>query len=70
MVRSETNRSPELLTLPAAASRAGLGLRQIRRARDVGQLPVYRIGGWDRVRWLDVLAWIESRRREARGPGS
>ena len=50
----------DFLTLPSAARRAGVGLRQLRRARDRGELPCYRIGGWDRVRWLDVLAWLQS----------
>lgn len=54
---------PVLMTLPEAARRAGVGLRQIRRARDRGQLTLYQVGGWPRVRWREVLVWIECKRR-------
>ena len=45
------------------ASRRGLSMRQLRRARERGELAIYLIGGWPRVRWVDVVAWIESRRQ-------
>jgi excisionase family DNA binding protein len=54
-----TETTPEYLTVYAAARRAGVGVRQLQRARDRGQLPVYRVGGWQRVRWADVLAFVE-----------
>ncbi len=53
---------PELMTLPAAARRSGLGVRQLRRAVKLGELTVYRVGEWPRVRWNDVLRWIEAQR--------
>jgi hypothetical protein len=52
-----------LVTIPEAARRSGLGLRQFRRAVLNGELPVFDIGDWPRVRWNDVVAWIESNRR-------
>ena len=53
---------PELMSKPAAARRAGVGCRQLDRAVKVGSVPVFQIGGWPRVRWRDVLRWIESQR--------
>ena len=53
---------PELMTLPEAARRAGLGVRQLRRATQVGEWAVYQVGGWPRVRWTEVLRWIEAQR--------
>lgn len=66
MRRSEPEQ-PEFLTLPAAARRAGVGLRQIHRARNNGEIAVFRVGGWNRVRWRDVLDWIEERRESIDG---
>ncbi len=51
-----------LLTLPGARRESGLSLRQIRRGSADGELPVYQIGGWARVRWGDLLDWIERKR--------
>ena len=62
MHRNGPNETPEFLTLPAAARRAGVGVRQLRRARDRGDLPVFVVGGWPRVRWRDVIAWITRQR--------
>jgi hypothetical protein len=53
---------PELLTLPIAAREAGVGVRQLRRAVAQGKVPVFLIGRWSRVRWRDVLRWIERQR--------
>ena len=53
---------PEILTLPAAARRAGLGVRQLRRAVKLGELQSYAIGAWPRVRWCEVLDWIDRQR--------
>jgi hypothetical protein len=39
---------------------AGVGLRQIRRACEHGELAEYLIGGWPRVSWPQVLKWIEA----------
>ena len=60
----------ELFSIPEAARRSGLGLRQLKRGIDSGQLPVYDVGGWPRVRWREVLTWIESRRRAEPGDAS
>ena len=53
---------PELLTLPRAARRAGLGTRQLRRATVLGELATYQVGKWPRVRWHEVVRWINARR--------
>jgi excisionase family DNA binding protein len=53
----------ELVTLREAARRTGLGLRQFYRARDQGELTVVEIGGWTRIRWVDVLAWVARHER-------
>lgn len=50
----------ELVTLPQAARRAGVGVRQLRRACKAGGLQLYQVGGWPRVRWREVLGWIET----------
>ena len=55
-----------LVTIPEAARLTGLGHRQLRRAVAHGDLEVFDIGGWPRVRWQDVLAWIEATRRDTR----
>jgi hypothetical protein len=55
-------RLPELLTLPSAARRAGVGVRQLRNAATRGEIAVFQVGGWLRVRWRDVLRWIDSQR--------
>jgi len=52
----------ELVTIPAAARRLGVGPRQLRRAVARGELETYHIGGWPRLRWRKVLRWLESRR--------
>lgn len=60
----------EFVTIPEAARRSGLGLRQFRRAIEAGDLAVFDIGGWPRLSSESVLAWIESSRRghAARSP--
>lgn len=50
------------MTLRKAARRLGIGDRQLRRAVRTGQIPTYRIGGWPRLRWSDVLAWVNAHR--------
>ena len=54
---------PELLTIPCAAKRLGIGRRQIERAIANGELAVHQIG-WRRVRWTELLRWIDSQRVE------
>ena len=56
----------ELVTLPQAQRRTGLGRRQFRRAIEDGELPVYDVGGWPRLRWSEVLRFIEAHRRPHR----
>ncbi len=53
----------EFVTLPEASRRTGIGLRQFRRAIESDELPVYDVGGWPRLRRLEVVEWIESQRR-------
>lgn len=55
--------SPAFVTIPQAARLSGLGLRQFRRAIETGDLAVFDVGGWPRLRWASVLAWIEGTRR-------
>lgn len=52
----------ELMTRPAAAKRAGIGLRQLKRAVADGRVPAFLIGARLRLRWRDVVAWIDSTR--------
>ena len=49
----------ELVTLPEAARRLGIGVRQLYGARNRGEIRVHRIGAWQRVRWSDVQRWVE-----------
>ena len=56
-------RDIELCTVPEAARRSGLGLRQIRRAIEAGEVSVYQIGSWPRLRWREVVAFIDACRR-------
>lgn len=60
-----------LLSLPEAARRLGVGRAQLYRAFRRGDLHAYVVGGWVRVRWTDVEAWVESLRvrREQRSGG-
>ena len=62
----ERAKAGELCTIPEAARRSGLGLRQLRKAVQAGEVSVYQIGSWPRVRWRDVLAWIDRHRRSGR----
>ncbi len=67
----ERAKAGELCTIPEAARRTGLGLRQLRRAIQAGEVSVYQIGSWPRVRWRDVVEWIErSRLADRRNRGS
>jgi excisionase family DNA binding protein len=55
-----------LITLPEAARRLGIGVRQLEAAREAGQLPIYRVGAWPRVTMRDVSAWLDQRRERRR----
>jgi predicted DNA-binding transcriptional regulator AlpA len=70
MVYMGVNESERLITLREAARRSGLSLRQLYGARNRRELATYHIGGWPRVRWSDVVSWIESRRRPGNGEGN
>jgi hypothetical protein len=63
--RADQSDSEQLITLREAQRRAGLGLRQLERARAQGELTLYRVGGWRRVRWLDVETWLARQCRAA-----
>ena len=53
-----------LVTIPTAAARLGVGRRQLDRAIEKGLLHVYDLGGgWPRVKWTQVVEWIEGTRR-------
>jgi hypothetical protein len=62
----ERPKTGEFVTIPEAARRSGLGLRQFRRAIASGDLPVFDIGVWPRLRWSEVIAWIEGTKRGSR----
>ena len=51
--------TPLLLTIPRAAKRLGVGRRQIRRAIVNGEISLVPVGGWNRVRWSEVVDWVE-----------
>ena len=53
----------EMVTVPEAARRTGIGRRQFRRAIESGELPIYELG-WPRVRWDEVRTWLDRRRRD------
>jgi excisionase family DNA binding protein len=61
-VADHPDEAAELLTLPRAARRAGVGVRQLRRAVKNGDLPVFQVGAWPRVRRSDLFRWISSQR--------
>jgi excisionase family DNA binding protein len=53
----------KLLTRNAVAQYLGIGVRAVRRAAQVGELPVYRLGNQVRVRPADAERWLERCRR-------
>jgi hypothetical protein len=53
---------PLLMTIPKAARRAGIGVRQLRRAVRLEEVEAVMIGSWPRVRWESVVRWIENQR--------
>ena len=58
----DTTSEFEMVTVPEAARRTGIGRRQFRRAIESGELPIYELG-WPRVRWDEVRTWLDRRRR-------
>ena len=58
---------PQLITIPSAARKAGIGVRHLRKATARGEITIFQIGAWPRVRLPDVLDWIE-RQRAPRTP--
>ena len=52
----------ELVTIGEAHRRTGLGRRQFYNAIENGELSVFDVG-WPRLRWSQVVAWLEGRRR-------
>ena len=57
--------SSQLITIPEV-TRRGVPPRPFRRAVRDGEIEVFDLGGWPRVRWPDVLAWIDKHRRYRR----
>ncbi len=51
-----------LMTIPRAARRAGIGVRQLRRAVRFEEVEAVMVGSWPRVRWESVVRWIGSQR--------
>jgi len=54
--------APMLMTIPRAARRAGIGVRQLRRAVRFEEVEAVMVGSWPRVRWESVVRWIGSQR--------
>ena len=54
-----------LVSVPEASRRLGIGRRQIERAIRKGDLASFQIGSWPRLRWLEVLDWLDRQRRPA-----
>lgn len=61
----DRERTPEFVTLRAAARSLGVGERQLRRAVAVGELAVYPIGSWPRLRAVEVHEWAIGKRVRA-----
>jgi excisionase family DNA binding protein len=58
------------LTISNVSLRLCIGEHTIRRAIGRGELRSYAIGGWTRLLWSDVIAWVERHRSTGpqRGP--
>ena len=56
---------PLLMTIPGAARRAGIGVRQLRRAVRLEDVKAVMVGSWPRVHWESVVRWIGSQRVRA-----
>jgi excisionase family DNA binding protein len=53
----------EFVTVREACRRTGIGQRQFKRAISDGALAVYDVGAWPRLRWSDVMSFIQGTRR-------
>jgi hypothetical protein len=62
MPRIDSKQTPEFVSIPKASRLSGIGLPQFRRAITAGDLDAFEVGGWRRVRWRSVIAWIEAQR--------
>ena len=54
---NETNE--EYVTIPEAYRRSGIGVTLLRQAVAAGELEAFEVGRWQRLRWRDVVRWIE-----------
>jgi hypothetical protein len=61
-MRNRSRSDEELITRPEAYRRTQCR-RALARAIEAGEIPLYDLGGWPRLRWSDVLSFIESTRR-------
>lgn len=59
---SAPNDPNQLTTMPRAAKARRIGVKQLRKAARAGELPIYPIGSWQRVKLDDVDRWLESKR--------
>jgi hypothetical protein len=53
---------PLLMTIPTAARRAGIGVRQLRRAVQLNDVKAVMVGSWPRVYWDSVVGWLYGQR--------
>jgi predicted SprT family Zn-dependent metalloprotease len=63
--QSAQSAEPLLMTIPKAAKRAGIGVRQLRRAVRLEDVKAVMVGSWPRVHWESVVRWIGSQRVRA-----
>jgi excisionase family DNA binding protein len=63
MASNTAVQEPEFVTLNNAAKRLGIGRRMLRLAIDRGELPVYVVGAWPRLRLAEARRWVESQRQ-------
>lgn len=61
-MRARRQPDPTYGTIPDAAKRLGIGRRQLVRAIDAGDVAAYQVGGWRRVKFSEVEAWLRSTR--------
>jgi hypothetical protein len=54
--------APLLMTIPTAARRAGIGVRQLRRAVQLNDVKAVMVGSWPRVYWDSVVGWLYGQR--------
>jgi excisionase family DNA binding protein len=64
---------PQLIDIPTAAARLGLGITTVRRKIKAGEIPAYRLGGPGTVIRIDPLeldAWVRGPEQNAPGGGA